>query len=1089
MFTLHTSNKAENLLAHLNKVLELQPLSSPFARDVFLIQSQGMERWLSQRLADTLGVCANVDFLFPGTFYNQISQTIDPELASDFFEREQLMWRLEARLRDLSHAELAPLQTYLQGDQLAIKRFGLAQQLAQVFDQYQLMRLDLLKRWQAGQTFTTHPAERWQRRLWLDLIADTEQPNRGQAWLQVIEQLKATEPNTSAFALPERISVFGLTTMPPLLLDFLHALARHTQVHVYLIQPCQHYWGDIRSGKQMRIERLQAEQLAQIGDISHPLLSLLGQQGREFQQMILERGELDWEFDSFEPFGGACDEAQKDSSPSSALVQLQNSLLEGQYSDKIRVADDSIQLVSCHSPVRELDALKDALLHQLDQDPSLELRDILVMAPDISVYEPFISAVFDHASSNTQNALPTQPTFRYAIADRSLRSSNELLDTLINLLNLLSSRFEWHAVLDILERESVYPRFDLDANSLATIRSWVEQTHIRWGRDSAHREQLHLPALEQNTWHAGLSQMMWGFVKQGTGLDIEGSVAQALGGLDAFVREVLFDYAERTSKPLSLQAWSTLLLNLIDKTLQDNAFQQLTPLRDMLQHLAQMPSNETYPLSVIVRWLDLAAGEHKTSQGFLAGQLTFCSMLPMRSIPFKMIAILGLNDGDFPKIDRHPSFDLMGLEGQFRQGDRSARRDDRYQFLDAILSARQTLYLSYVGQSIKTNDDLPPSVVVSELCDLLALTPLKQPLHGFSQAYFASTSSPKALRTYQPRAARIAQAFAHSQRFKQAPRWWQGTINAQNPNENSDEPLSAGLLIEELIRFAGDPPFYFMKKVMGIAFDEVEQQQSASEPFALNGLENYQLNQRLLAAKLKGDDELNVLVERLQHSGEWLSGQFGDIKLDEQLNGLQAIAALIEDTLTQIGEAQPADWLELNLPAGRLNAWRQHYSNGLLHYRYSKLKPKDYVQAWLWHLTGEQSTWLIGLDDKNQPKAYEFAPLDQTERLAQLNNWLVAYQHNLTEPSALILEAAWAYVSAKKPENAESDALKVMRDKVEGTKDWATNTSRPPKPEIALLYQGMAVDELYSDAFLTLTEQLITPIWQALNDKETSTHD
>ncbi len=1083
MFTLHTSNKTENLLAHLTQVMRIQPLSSPFEREMFLIQSQGMERWLSQRIADAFGVCANIDFLFPGKFYNQIAHTIDPNQSNDFFEREPLIWRIEARLRDLQHPDLAPLQTYLQGEQLPIKRFGLAQQLAQVFDQYQLMRPDLLERWQVGQTLTTHPAEIWQRRLWLDLIADTEQPHRGQAWLRVIECLTNTEPENAAFELPQRISVFGLTTMPPLLLDFLHALARHTQVHLYLMQPCQHYWGDIRSGKQMRIERLQAEQLEQIGDISHPLLSLLGQQGREFQQMILERGELDWEFDSFEPFGDTTE------SQVSALTRLQNSLFDGECTQKIHVEDDSIQLMSCHSPMRELEVLKDALLKQLDQDPSLELRDILVMAPDISMYEPFISAVFDQTSIHAPTASPTQPTFRYAIADRSLRSSNELLDTLINLLNLLSSRFEWHAVLDILERESVYPNFDLDADSLDYIRAWVEQTHIRWGRDAAHRDQLGLPALEQNTWHAGLSQMMWGFVKQGTGLEIEGSAAQALGGLDAFVREVLFDYAERTSKPLSLQAWSRLLLNLIDKTLQDNQFNQLTPLREMVQRLAQMPSDETYPLSVMVRWLDLAAGEHKTSQGFLAGQLTFCSMLPMRSIPFKMIAILGLNDGDFPKIDRHPSFDLMGLAGQFRQGDRSARRDDRYQFLDAILSARQTLYLSYVGQSIKTNDALPPSVVVSELLEVIGLQPIKQPLHGFSQAYFASTASSNALRTYQTAAAKIAQAFAHSQRFKHAPRWWQGALNAKNPDEHADESRSAGLPIEELVRFARDPQLYFMQTIIGIRLDEVEQQQSASEPFALDSLENYQLNQDLLSAKLQGDAKLQAFVERLQHTGAWLSGNFGKVKLDEQLRGLQTIAALIEDTLTAIGEPQPAEWIELDLPTGRLSGWRQHYQHGQLHYRYSKLKPKDYVQAWLWHLTGEQPTWLIGLDKDNKPQAVLFSPLEATERMVQLNNWLQTFQHNLTEPSALILEAAWAYVSAKKPENAERDALKAICDKVEGKKDWATNTSRPPKPEIALLYQGISVDELYSDAFLTLTEQLISPIWQALNDTETSAHD
>lgn len=1083
MFTLHTSNKTENLLAHLNKVLELQPLSTPFAREVFLIQSQGMERWLSQRIADAFGVCANVDFLFPGKFYNQIAQAIDPNLDSQFFEREQLIWRLDARLQDLSHADLQPLQSYLQADQLAIKRFGLAQQLAQVFDQYQLMRPDLLASWQKNQTATTHPSEIWQRRLWLDLIADTDQPHRGQAWLQVIERLNQTSAdNTSPFVLPERISVFGLTTMPPLLLDFLHALARHTQVHVYLMQPCEHYWGNIRSGKQMRVERLQPEQLAQIGEINHPLLSLLGQQGREFQQMILERGELDWEFDSFEAFGD-------DSSPassSSALTSLQNSLLNGQLNGqvngKIPVTDDSIQLVSCHNPMRELEVLKDTLLKQLDQDPTLELRDILVMAPDISVYEPFISAVFDNHTASTDTATSQLP-FRYAIADRSLRSSNELLDTLINLLNLLSSRFEWHNVLDILERESVYPCFDLDADSLNYIRSWVADTHIRWGRDAEHRAQLQLPALEQNTWHAGLSQMMWGYVKQGTGIEIEGSAAQALGGLDAFVREVLFDYAERCAKPLRVQAWSKLLLNLIDKTFQDNAYNQLTPLREMVQKLAEMPSDASYPLSVIVRWLDLAAGEHKTSQGFLAGQLTFCSMLPMRSIPFKVIAILGLNDGDFPKIDRHPSFDLMGLAGQFRQGDRSARRDDRYQFLDALLSARQSLYLSYIGQSIKTNEELAPSVVLSELLDVLELQPVKHPLHGFAQAYFAQDSQ---LATYQAKAAKIAQAFAQSQRFQRAPRWWQGAIDLSKNTSQAADAQQPGLLIEELIRFARDPQLYFMQTVIGIRFDEIEQQQTASEPFALDALENYDLNQRLLEAKLKGDAELQQLVTRIQHTGEWLSGTFGEIKLAEQLSGFAPFVEQIQEILNQIGEAQPAQWLSLDLANGQLQGWLKHHAKGQVHFRYAKLKPKDYVQAWLWHLMADLPTWLIGLDENSKPSVCQFAPLMETERHAHLTAWAELYQDALTQPSPLIIEAAWTYVSAKKAEKAEDDARKQISEKINGNKDWSTNRNRPPKPEIALLYQGISADELYNDEFLELTEQLIQPIWQAKNASNTA---
>jgi exodeoxyribonuclease V gamma subunit len=261
-----------------------------------------------------------------------------------------------------------------------------------------------------------------------------------------------------------------------------------------------------------------------------------------------------------------------------------------------------------------------------------------------------------------------------------------------------------------------------------------------------------------------------------------------------------------------------------------------------------------------------------------------------------MIAILGLNDGDFPKIDRHPSFDLMGLAGQFRQGDRSARRDDRYQFLDALLSARQSLYLSYIGQSIRTNEELAPSVVLSELLDVLELQPVKHPLHSFSQGYFAQNSQ---LATYQAKAAKVAQAFAQSQRFQRAPRWWQGAIDQPNKIAQATDAQQPGLLIEELIRFARDPQLYFMQTVIGIRYDEIEQQQTASEPFELNGLENYDLNQRLLEAKLKGDAELQQLVTRIQHTGEWLSGSFGDMKLAEQLSGFDPFVEQIQEILNQ----------------------------------------------------------------------------------------------------------------------------------------------------------------------------------------------
>jgi exodeoxyribonuclease V gamma subunit len=373
-------------------------------------------------------------------------------------------------------------------------------------------------------------------------------------------------------------------------------------------------------------------------------------------------------------------------------------------------------------------------------------------------------------------------------------------------------------------------------------------------------------------------------------------------------------------------------------------------------------------------------------------------------------------------------------------------------------------------------------VVVSELLDTLDISPIKHPLHGFSQAYFAPIGTlSNGLRTYKTEASRIAQAFAQSQRFQRAPRWWQDVINAQQ----SAETQQPGLLIDELIRFARDPQMYFMQTVMGIRFDEIQAQQTASEPFALDALENYNLNQRLLKAKLTGDAQLDQLTSRLHQSGEWLSGTFGQIKLKQQLTDLAPIAELVQNTLNQIGEEQPAYWLSLDLAKEQLQGWLKHHAKGQVYFRYAQLKPKDYVQAWLWHLTSDLPTWLIGLENKN-PVAHQFTPLAESDRLAQLNAWSALYKNGLSQPSPLIIEAAWAYVSAKKPEKAEEEARNQINEKVAGRKDWVTKTTHPPKPEMALLYQGMSVNELYSDEFLELTEQLIQPIWQALNASNTA---
>ncbi|MGZ4970106.1 MAG: exodeoxyribonuclease V subunit gamma, partial [Methylobacter sp.] len=511
MFILHSSNKTENLVFHLTAVIENSPLASPFAKEVFLIQSQGMERWLSQQLASQFKVWGNYEFLFPGKFFSSLAQNIDSRLSDAAFERNLMLWRIEALLRRLDGEVFLPLTQYLTGENVALKRYQLAQQLAQIFDQYQMMRPDMLAAWQKGQLLYQTTTERWQQALWLQIIEQTGNKHRGSLWLDVIAKLNAAEEGAFSAQLPERISVFGLNTMPPLFLSYLEGLSKHCQLHLYLLNPAQDFWADLASKRQ----RANDESFT-----GHPLLSTLGQQGREFQEMLLEQAQFDLEPESFE-----LSEAQNN------LQRLQNGILNNSLDEQPLQKDDSISIHACHSRMREVEVLKNQLLQALEKDPTLELRDIVVMAPDIQVYEPFISAVFDD--------------IQHAIADRSLRLSNNALDAFIRFLDLSQSRFGWQTVLDLLEQPVVYPGFGLSEVDLELINHWVQDTHVRWGKSVQHKQELGLPELSENTWQATLDRLLMGYAVGSDQdfvadvlpyRDIEGSSALALGGLCDFMQ-------------------------------------------------------------------------------------------------------------------------------------------------------------------------------------------------------------------------------------------------------------------------------------------------------------------------------------------------------------------------------------------------------------------------------------------------------------------------------------------------------------------------------------------------------------------------
>ena len=1074
MFILHTSNKTENLLEHLHQVL-LKRLSAPLLKEQFMIQSQGMQRWLSQQLAEKKGVWANFEFYFPGKFFGEIVDEVMTELqlqadqSTEIFSQDYLLWHFDRLLRNLEGDEFAVLHQYMQGESVDLKRYQLAEKLAYLFDQYQFMRPDWLMAWVQGKSCLSTKEEKWQSLLWRQLQDDYKVTSKGQLWLMVIEKLAAMDNDKVKKLLPERLCVFGINAMSPIYLKFLETIGQFTDVHLFLLNPVEGYWADIATkrqlAKQMAVNELDNQDLDDENrevffEIDNPLLAALGQQGRDFQQLLLEQTEFELSFNSFESYG---------KNNTSVLTQLQDDILNNTSSDKNEkrlTTDNTISIHACHSRMREIEVLKDQLLKCLDENLDISLRDIVIMSPDISVYAPYVSAVFED--------IP------HAIADRNMLDNNDPLSVFLRFLSLSQNRWELESVFEILEQAVVYQKFSLLEADLEIIRTWIDNTQVRWGESADHRQQLGFPAFTENSWQAGLQRMLMGYVNADDSefcdnvlpfSELEGSQAQALGGLYDF-----FNLLSQTKKTFAddhtLEYWVKHLEKLANQLLDvsdefQHSYSSLMLLIEKLTDFKQI-HQEKISLNVMLAWLTTTATNQQSGAGFLRGQLTFCSMLPMRAIPFKVIALIGMNEGEYPRVENRPEFDLMA--NNFRKGDKSPRVDERYQLLEVLLSAQQQLIITYIGQSQRNNAIIPASVVVTELLEVLdeyydldkASLLTLHPLQAHSRQYFTESDQ---LFSYSAHHYAVTNALVNRQQNELMP-WWSGETN-----NNEQERI---IELADFLSFYRNPQRYFLVNQLQLSIPSMDSRVDETELFKLDGLLKYQIEQEWVEREMKDDSgsSLDEFYHRLMAQGRWLSGNGGIIAFDDQRLEVEQFAGRVKS----ISVGNQVDPLFVDLRVGEyriVGSLAQQYEAGTLYYRYANLKGKDLLPAWISHLLASQmgthQTWLVCKNDK-----WLFQKVDDSIHI--LTQLVEHYIQGSLSPSPFLLDPAIAWQAQKNNKRSRSlpkeKALSVYKGII------------PYHSELQLIYQDQTPESVIDDRF-EQTCELLTPIWLT---RESSIH-
>ncbi len=1121
LLVLH-GNLTETLAEAVFEWLRTTPLR-PLEEETFLVQSNGVAEWLKMTLAAHAGIAAGTRVELPARFlwraYRQVLGR-DAVPATSPLDKLPLTWQLMQLLpRLLTEPGFEPLAGFLQQGDMS-RRLQLAERLADLYDQYQVYRSDWLSAWAAGNDVLAPsdgaadakpiPADqRWQPALWRELLAPLSDAERNATRPQLHRRfLAALESGARSKApLPRRVVLFGTTHVPMQTLQALAALSQHAQVLLAIPNPCRFHWADVIQGRELlRMNRrrhplrngrdLAAVSLEEMHAHAHPLLAAWGRQGRDFVRQL---DAFDDALAAQERFAVAKIDLFSEGPGQTLLGQVQarirdlvplaeHAALNGQPD----ATDRSIVFHIAHGAQREVEILHDQLLELLAHPPqgrAIDPRDVVVMVPDIAVFAPAIRSVFGQYGRTDPRYIP------FDIADLQERGNNPLLVAVEWLLRLPMQRCALSEVRDLLDVPAVAARFDLEAEDMPRLAQWLAGSGVRWGLNHSQRDELGLGASgEQNTWLFGLRRMLLGYAS-GDGGSFADAASPAtasaefqgiqpygeVGGLDASIAgslaavvESLIRWWTTASTPATPSQWAERARALIEEFVaptDDRERMTVATLLDALRGWLDACDGADFdePVSLAVAREAWLAGIDEPGLGkrFRAGGVTFCTLLPMRSIPFEVVCLLGMNDGDYPRSSRRSDFDLTALPGQHRPGDRSRRDDDRQLMMEALLSARRVLYVSWTGRSARENIEQPPSVLVSQLRDylsaawggdVLAQRTTEHPLQPFSRRYFEEASATSDAQQDE-RIETGARLFTYAKEWQAAHDNDLTTTGMASTIDFRPDP-NVPLTVMSLASFLRSPVKSFFRSRLGIVFRDDEDPGEDEETFDLDGLTEYGLLDDVLqqvlleapgfrtgsgATVAAGDDRIDELqhrvsdhVARIRRAGALPVGELGAREEQSLIDDLVPMLAAWADIESQYPETTAKERLRFEADDMVLEDWLSGVRAGAAGaqspgpHTWLELRPSrmcdrgkgnpvladKLIAAWVKAVVAAACGFRVRGVIVGRDATITIDPLPRDEAVDALTTLMQTWREGMSQPLPVARKTALAYVSGTR--NLES---------------------------------------------------------------------
>ncbi|WP_436697558.1 exodeoxyribonuclease V subunit gamma [Nocardioides sp. BYT-33-1] len=1067
---LHRAARTDLLADQLGELLA-SPLADPFASEVVVVPARGVERWLTQRLSHRLGagpsggdgVCAGVRLLQPASL---VGLLLDRD-RDDPWHPDRLVWPLLATIDDvLGEPWCATLATHLghglpgeEGELRRSRRWSVARRLAELFASYAVQRPALVRDWRAGRD-TDGAGEPlaadlvWEAELWrrlLDRMAAAGHPEPPDVRHdRVCAALRAGE--VDGLDLPDRLSLFGHTRLPETEVDLLVALAAHRDVHLWLAQPSAALWDAVAAAD---VEVGARDVAASVELAHHPLLASLGRDARELATVLGARVRAGEAIDA----GAAADP----SAPDDLLGWLQTDLRANRTPGPderarrvLRADDRSLQVHACHGPARQVEVLRELLVGLLEDDPTLEPRDIVVMCPDVETYAPLISAAFGmgeligEAPGAATSELHPAHQLRVRLADRAVSSTNPLLAVAVVLVELAGGRATASQVLDLLARPVCRRRFGFSDDDLARMTRWVAEAGVRWGIDATQRAAYAMEGFAHNTWRAGLDRLLLGVAMSdddhrhvGRGLpvdDIASGEIELVGRLSEAVAR-LGACLTALDRATGADAWFAAIADGVRDLCEvdeDDAWQLPQFERELARARAGAdradradgadapPARDADGTDVPLRLADVRAllqarlAGRPTRANFRTGTLTVCTMVPMRSVPHRVVCLVGLDDGVFPRSSGVNGDDVLGRRP--RVGERDLRGEDRQLLLDALLAAQERVIVTYTGAAEHTGQPRPPAVPLGELLDALDRTAaapvrpavlVRHPLQGFDPR----NHLPGELVGPGPFSfdrSSLAGARASVRERTPAPPFLDGALPA---------PPAADVSLADLVDFVLRPARSFLRGRLDVATPFEPGEVADAIPVDLDNLEKWAIGDRLLGAVLSSDDpartgEAVMLAEQLR--GSLPPFGLGYAALSDVVRDCQAL--LQQSAPLRSGPARSVD-VDVDLGGGRrlTGTVPRVHGNQVVDVTYSRPGPKQRIAGWLrvvaLSATHPDENWTSHAVARARggPQRALAGPLDH-RAVEWLRAVVALYDEGATRPLPIPLKTAHAWAEARAKE-------------------------------------------------------------------------